>query len=1360
MSAEQGASSSENAIPESTIPNPIAIEIALPANEQSSVISFQSSANETIDSISQNITIMPSTSHLTCFNLVLPGSKVPLDENVTMEELLQDESEGVKLELVEKNYTLKTVREHVMKIRENCGLLQFDNSDPLGVEYSGIDSGSTKFSELHFNEKKFEKTVDEKTEGEKDDAPQTESYKLTNEDKKEFETLKSAIVEGSDASAEDLLITKNPAQLKPALKNMSLSGWNPVSSYSKLNEGHLLYLQVQTLEGDNHHITATINGFYLNNSSNSRFDPSLKTKNLPHKKLAAQGNKKFHSLYNLIQLLSEKFNEVEESNRDLLMSTNPLKFLIPTNSFLSNPWIADRPSYNQQPDFGKTQIQFLVGGSDSGDLLRSWNDDYQQFIDFPKANLTERIARERLLNKTGFEFATAATKTAVAIINGDIPALDISETNLKDKIFLRNNIFYSFAIDSSNQYANAGGEEAARYAAKKDLVAIKKLNNLDDGKVKYAMTTIVDYAGYRVVCQAPIPGVFNQVIPLQEEDFDENGQLKSEELSSRITEKVAYGFGDEFNKINDTKLFEKSFKTISDYFHLKKHTVWSQSAEGEHSNVTELVTSLDTKGLKGSDDRLYIIDMYKTTPLDIKFIEENCDESKEDSYPFRQVLLRHELVDEWFRRNVAKEIKAESEKLSDEDKSQEDGPKITVDAAKFTFNPDAFSLKGKPEDLSAEQLKEVKEDEDCVRQLGDFLHNTIIEEFLADVFTGKAMVPLDGEHLTETLHKQGINLRHLGLLAKKILESKAETEEKRKVELEQIAKDNELKEEEDKKKEAAKKEKEAQENDESKETTEEAEEAEEDNSIFDMNKAAAAYNSFYKVIVQEVIARTSKHVLRSLTDVAGIEFAPSIVSHFLNLLFGFEINSKPEFKLQGFLESAYDLSSPELAALNEKLSSLSTCDALIALVSREAFKRFRLELSVETIKKFIAFNPISLLREISMKFGIQLLAKDYAFDEATFEKFAAATAVQPATSSNAPVSNSKAKKNKKKNNATTPLAQDISKPQNTIFTPSNVLNLVPKINDCTFESSLAQEILNTGREYIYSTIPPSTEEDAEKAAKQREENVNLGVSLVLESLSLQEQVYGSIHPKIAEICSTLSNIYAEIGQVEVAIDYAKRSLIVGERVYGIDSYKVVLSLLNLAFLQNINGSQIASIETYQRILDILKLKSNNSIDKEISEEDCLLASMHPLNTTVISNIGFIYSSLGLFENNIDLYGKAIELSEKFNGKESNVTMILRRNLSQLYLESGQFSSALREYNKLNHLLKKNVGLRHPITKESYLWMERLVRYTYETGKYNKMAQQSKAKQSQTLQAQTSQAQQQQQPAPSKKKNKKKKKKTT
>lgn len=124
---------------------------------------------------------------------------------------------------------------------------------------------------------------------------------------------------------------------------------------------------------------------------------------------------------------------------------------------------------------------------------------------------------------------------------------------------------------------------------------------------------MIDYRGYRLVAQSIIPGILNR-----------------EEIST-----VVYGSIDNGKTIQSDDGFHQLLKEAAKELHIREHTV-KDDQDKEH----KLVAPVECKGIIGTDNRKYILDLLRTTPRDPNF------PGKENTY----VTLRPELVSAYYER--------------------------------------------------------------------------------------------------------------------------------------------------------------------------------------------------------------------------------------------------------------------------------------------------------------------------------------------------------------------------------------------------------------------------------------------------------------------------------------------------------------------------------------------------------------------------------------------------------------------------------------------------------------------------------------------------------------------------------------
>ena len=93
----------------------------------------------------------------------------------------------------------------------------------------------------------------------------------------------------------DLVLPHYKSKKPELIRFISLSGFNPPPPQQRV-DGNLFYLHLRVLESVDYHITASPEGFFVNQSKISAFNPAP----VPNKSTYA-------SLFDLIRTLSEKF---------------------------------------------------------------------------------------------------------------------------------------------------------------------------------------------------------------------------------------------------------------------------------------------------------------------------------------------------------------------------------------------------------------------------------------------------------------------------------------------------------------------------------------------------------------------------------------------------------------------------------------------------------------------------------------------------------------------------------------------------------------------------------------------------------------------------------------------------------------------------------------------------------------------------------------------------------------------------------------------------------------------------------------------------------------------------------------------
>ncbi|KAL2835541.1 clustered mitochondria-domain-containing protein [Aspergillus pseudoustus] len=1113
------------------------------------------SSQEQVQDVRQSIVELPGTFQYTCFHLEFNGSRI--NDFVELSEVpdLQADSEIV---LVEDPYTEKDARLHVVRMRELLGAAG-DRVDTL----HGVSAG------LSLHDSIAAETVGEDTE-------------------KEHSLTKYEI---SGSSSLKTILPRTEAPAPKTLKSISLSPWNP-PPYHLRQKGHLLYLQVTTNEGEQFQITSHVSGFFVNKCSNSKFDPFPKT---------VPKNGKAHSLLNLIAQLSPSFDSSfqalqESNNQKDLLTTFPFQNAIPCS-----PWLVPPPSSNvnaHQPDITRSQENYLISGVDNAETLRDWNEEFQTTKELPRETVQDRVFRERLTSKLFADYNEAAARGAVLVARGEVAPLNPTEAQ-DAQIFVYNNIFYSFGADGVGTFASEGGDEAARVAVGKDVLGIKAVNQLDINGLFTPGTIVVDYMGKRIVGQSIVPGIFKQREPGEHQ--------------------IDYGGVEGKDVVATHPDFVPVFEKLSKALRIKKHAVWDKESQRH-----ELEGSVETKGLLGTDGRKYVLDLYRVTPLDVEWQEESGE-----LYPHRMSVLRLELVESYWRHKMSQYVKAEVERRrsvkaaeakeqESEEKSEEKGEekseealdqeRVDISGFSLALNPDVFSGQLPQSDEEKEQWAN---DEKEVREACDFLRSKVMPELVQDLHDGDVGFPMDGQSLSQLLHKRGINIRYLGKLA-------------------QLAKEK-----------------------------------------------GPRLDALSTLLIQEMVARAFKHIANKYLRNVPAPFAASCVAHLLNCLLGANVNAAPRAVIDSSLREVY----PEGDFSFEQVSPVTLRDE----IEKQVTLRYRFMLESDW---FGSLRNLQLLRDIAIRLGLQLGAREFAFTKAEAEVLKKAA---PVTNGANSAGQDEGKKKKKKGSdsgspARAAAAADVERKAVVTFIPDDIINIVPLVKDASPRSSLAEEALEAGRISLMQN------------------QKQLGQELILESLSLHEQIYGILHPEVAKLYHQLSMLYYQTDEKDAAVELARKAVIVTERTLGVDSADTILSYLNLSLFEHASGNTKTALVYIKHAMDLWKI---------------IYGANHPDSITTMNNAAVMLQHLKQYSDSRKWFEASLTVCESLFGKQSINTATILFQLAQALALDQDSKGAVAKMRDAYNIFLNQLGPDDRNTKEAETWLEQLTQNAVSIAKHAK-----------------------------------------
>lgn len=428
-----------------------------------------------------------------------------------------------------------------------------------------------------------------------------------------------------------------------------------------------------------------------------------------------------------------------------------------------------------------------------------------------------------------------------------------------------------------------------------------------------------------------------------------------------------------------------------------------------------------------------------------------------------------------------------------------------------------------------------------------------------------------------------------------------------------------------------------------------------------------------QLAMQEMISRGFKHVagktLRHLSPV----FAQACIAHMLNCLLGADANAKPTPESDEALKPLY----PEEDFAFEKV----TPEGLKSDIVKQIYIRYRYDMKDSWIQEG---KQLQLLREVCVKLGFQLEAKEYAFtkDSPALETKASSDSLKASATNG----QSTGGKKKKRSGDQSPSRAATQAPPKQTFHPDNILNIIPTVKEASPRSVLAEEALEAGRISI--------------AQDQKE----LGQELLLESLSLHEQIYGILHPEVARVYYTLSSLYYGLDEKSAAVELARKAVIISERTLGVDHAETVLSYLNLSLFEHASGNTKNALAYVRHALDLWKL---------------VYGIKHPDSITTINNAAVMLQALKQYHESRIWFEASLAVCEEVSGKNSINTATLLFQLAQALALDRDAKGAVNRMRESYNIFKKELGPEDRNTKEAEAWLDSLTQSAVSIAKHAK-----------------------------------------
>ncbi|KAK1883191.1 Clustered mitochondria protein like [Dissostichus eleginoides] len=684
------------------------VRIQPPASES---FELQVSGKMVVAELHQVLMEHEVTCHLTSFSLKLGGTALDSQSELRSIQGIQD---GTLFKVVEDSYTVRDARLHLRHVRDLLKSL-----DPADA-YNGVNCSSLSYLTLYTRGKDSDSVGTRR-------ASEKESV-----DCSPPEYLLPGCKERPLTPLQPLRDDWKPLQ---CLRVLTMSSWNPPPGNRKMH-GDLMYLNVVTMEDKELNITSSTRGFYLNQSTAFNFNPKPAVPKIL-----------CHSLVELLSQVSPAFRKTFSALQKKRVQQHPYERI--AAPFQVFTWIARYGDHTLDcVRAEETHTSHMGQDENTAGQSRDWNEELQRCRELPRNSLQERLQRERSLFKANSDFVAAATRGAVAVIDG--------------------------------------GNTAAHAAAVCDLRGAQAYASVDIEGLHTLGTAVVDYRGIRVIAQSIVPGILE----------------KNQEQES-----VVYGSNDYGKTVFTHPRFLELLDKTSKPLRIQRHQVLDHN-----NSPVELCSGIETKGILGNDGRPYILDLLRTFPPDLNFQLSQTEERGEVpeecqsfGYPRRHhhslASLRPELIDAFVQHRYELYLKMVSQGLvqrEEEDKASEQSEESvceprTGDTSRASaemehqtrtgimkaceavgsvsdscfdirFNPDVCSPGVR---FSPECVQEVQRQRRLLWDAAAFLLSNQIPAVLKDCLDHTA-VPMDGATLTSVLHQRGVNVRYLGTLLREL----------------------------------------------------------------------------------------------------------------------------------------------------------------------------------------------------------------------------------------------------------------------------------------------------------------------------------------------------------------------------------------------------------------------------------------------------------------------------------------------------------------------------------------------------------------------------------------------------------------
>jgi tetratricopeptide (TPR) repeat protein len=182
------------------------------------------------------------------------------------------------------------------------------------------------------------------------------------------------------------------------------------------------------------------------------------------------------------------------------------------------------------------------------------------------------------------------------------------------------------------------------------------------------------------------------------------------------------------------------------------------------------------------------------------------------------------------------------------------------------------------------------------------------------------------------------------------------------------------------------------------------------------------------------------------------------------------------------------------------------------------------------------------------------------------------------------------------------------------------------------------------------------------------------------ALSIQEQLLGQAHPRVAATLNNLAVLYREQGRYAEAESCFHRALHIYEQALGPDHPEVATVLNNVTLIYGIQGRYAEAESHFHRALHIYEQA---------------LGPDHPQVASTLNNLANLYYKQGRYAQAEPMYQRARCIWEQTHGPDHPRVAIALNNLGELYFDQEQYTEAEPLLERALQIREHTLGLDHP-----------------------------------------------------------------